>query len=228
MIPTSYLSLERAIEAPLHQTSLFYSYVRRTLASILIAQSLANSWNLEFWNVIGVLEIDKRNGPTSRTLFCNLVVVVVVLLHTSLTSRLPNDMTAKEETNAEEQEATVPNMSLLDIIEGENERHIPIAKFVDDLEAFVNSFTPPASPELLIGAYSDLHAKYKSYEMTLTQKRKLSMISRVDCLVALLDSHRAPDTNTFCVFRTTLAAKSARAGAVTDVSKESIEKETGR
>jgi hypothetical protein len=83
-------------------------------------------------------------------------------------------MSAKEEANAEGAEA-VANMSLMDIIEGENDRGIPTAKFVDDLGVFAESFSPPASAELLIGAYTELHTKYKSFEITLTQKRKLSL-----------------------------------------------------
>ena len=47
-------------------------------------------------------------------------------------------------------------------------------KFVDDIGEFANSFSPPASAELLIGAYSDLFAKFKSYEESLSQKREWS------------------------------------------------------
>jgi hypothetical protein len=83
-------------------------------------------------------------------------------------------MSVKEEVNVEGEEA-VANMSLMDIIEGENDRGIPTAKFVDDLGAFAESFTPVASAELLIGAYTELHTKYKSFEITLNQKRKLSL-----------------------------------------------------
>ena len=81
-------------------------------------------------------------------------------------------MSVKEEANVVGEDA-VANMSLMDIIEGENDRGIPTAKFVDDLGAFAESFSPPASAELLIGAYTELHTKYKSFEITLTQKRKL-------------------------------------------------------
>jgi hypothetical protein len=83
-------------------------------------------------------------------------------------------MSVTEEENVVGEEA-VANMSLMDIIEGENDRGIPTAKFVDDLGAFAESFSPPASAELLIGAYTELHTKYKSFEITLTQKRKLSL-----------------------------------------------------
>jgi hypothetical protein len=77
------------------------------------------------------------------------------------------------ESKQDTSEYGFPDMSLLDITEGENERKIPIAKFIDDVGAFCSSFTPvPASAELLIGAYTELHAKYKSFEVSLTNKRK--------------------------------------------------------
>ena len=75
-------------------------------------------------------------------------------------------------TDATTEEENIPDMSLLDITDGENERKIPIAKFIDDIGEFSASFSPPASMELLIGAYSELHNKYKTYEITLTRKRK--------------------------------------------------------
>lgn len=68
-------------------------------------------------------------------------------------------------------DAAVSNISLESITEGKNARGIPHAKFVEDIESFANSFNPPASPELLIGAYSDLFSKFKAYEQQLSQKR---------------------------------------------------------
>jgi hypothetical protein len=73
----------------------------------------------------------------------------------------------------------VPDMSLLSITDGENERGIPIVKFIDDVGAFAESFTPPASAELLIGAYTELHSKFKTYEISLTQKRELFICWRL-------------------------------------------------
>jgi hypothetical protein len=70
-----------------------------------------------------------------------------------------------------EDDDKLPDMSLLDIIDGKNERDIPIAKFIDDIGKFAESFQPPASAELLIGAYTQLYNKYKSYETSLTRKR---------------------------------------------------------
>ena len=61
-------------------------------------------------------------------------------------------------------------MSLLSITDGENDRGIPIVKFIVDVDEFANSFTPPSSAELLIGAYSELHSKFKTFETSLTQK----------------------------------------------------------
>ena len=66
----------------------------------------------------------------------------------------------------------VDDMSLLSITEGENDRGIPLVKFIEDVDAFSNSFTPPSSAELLIGAYSELHSKFKTFETSLTQKSK--------------------------------------------------------
>jgi hypothetical protein len=69
-------------------------------------------------------------------------------------------------------EEPVANLQLESITDGQNERGIPIVKFIDDIGAFCETFEPPASAELLIGAYSDLFAKFKSYEGSLTQKRE--------------------------------------------------------
>lgn len=66
----------------------------------------------------------------------------------------------------------VDDMSLLSITDGENDRGIPLVKFIDDVDAFANSFTPPSSAELLIGAYSELHSKFKTFETSLTQKKQ--------------------------------------------------------
>lgn len=64
------------------------------------------------------------------------------------------------------------SISLLSITDGENDRGIPNVKFIDDVDVFSISFTPPASAELLIGAYSELHSKFKTFETSLTQKRQ--------------------------------------------------------
>jgi hypothetical protein len=133
-------------------------------------------------------------------------------------------MSAKEEVNVEGAEA-VANMSLMDIIEGENDRGIPTAKFVDDLGAFAESFSPPASAELLIGAYTELHTKYKSFEITLTQKRKLSL--SILALVARDCFAHIVVCPTF-IFRTTFTAKSTRAREIVDTSEKFAQEERGR
>jgi hypothetical protein len=82
--------------------------------------------------------------------------------------------TAMVENNLDVKNLTTPvgDMSLLSITDGENARGIPYVKFIDDVEAFANTFEPSATSELLIGAYSELHAKFKTFETSLSQKRK--------------------------------------------------------
>ena len=70
-------------------------------------------------------------------------------------------------------EAESSNISLEDITDGTNGRGIPAAKFVDDIGAFAESFSPPASAELLIGAFSDLFTKFKQYEQSLSARSEL-------------------------------------------------------
>jgi hypothetical protein len=69
-----------------------------------------------------------------------------------------------------EEEEVPPDMSLEDITDGFNDRGIPAAKFIEDIEQFSESFAPAASAELLIGAYTQLHAKYKSSEAGLQSR----------------------------------------------------------
>lgn len=78
---------------------------------------------------------------------------------------MPSDDTTADNENP-------PDLKLEDISDGFNERSIPRAKFIDDVEVFASSFQPPASAELLIGAYTDLHSKYKQREFGSTQKRE--------------------------------------------------------
>lgn len=68
-----------------------------------------------------------------------------------------------------------PDLKLEDISDGFNDRGIPRAKFIEDVAVYAASFQPEASPELLIGAFTDLHSKYKQREFASTQKRELSM-----------------------------------------------------
>ena len=65
------------------------------------------------------------------------------------------------------------NISLESITDGKNDRGIPATRFIDDIDIFANTFDPPASAELLIGAYSDLYSKFKAYEQQLDQKKAM-------------------------------------------------------
>uniref|UniRef100_A0A7R9WBY9 Prefoldin subunit 3 n=1 Tax=Pseudictyota dubia TaxID=2749911 RepID=A0A7R9WBY9_9STRA len=69
------------------------------------------------------------------------------------------------------EEADNTSLSMESVTDGKNARGIPIVKFVEDISAFADSFTPAASAELLIGAFSDLFSKFKAYEQNLSQKR---------------------------------------------------------
>lgn len=80
------------------------------------------------------------------------------------------DTKISEKNDGKKEASQVEDMSLLSITDGDNERGIPFVKFIDDVETFANTFTPPATAELLIGAYSELHSKFKTFETTLTQK----------------------------------------------------------
>lgn len=65
------------------------------------------------------------------------------------------------------------NISLDSITDGKNDRGIPATRFIDDIDMFANTFDPPATAELLIGAYSDLYSKFKAYEQQLDQKKAM-------------------------------------------------------
>jgi hypothetical protein len=71
-----------------------------------------------------------------------------------------------------EDEANTTNLNLESITDGLNERRIPIVKFIADVGAFAETFSPPASAELLIGAYSGLLSKFQDHEKALAHKRK--------------------------------------------------------
>ena len=101
---------------------------------------------------------------------------------TNLIITTPISSTMAETKTDEEQ---IPDMSLLDITDGENERKIPAAKFIEDIAAFAASFSPPASAELLIGAYSELHSKFKTFETSLTQKSKYELVVFEKCTFIL-------------------------------------------
>jgi len=100
-------------------------------------------------------------------------------------------MTAEEAEKKDASTTPVEDMSLLSITDGENARGIPFVKFIDDVDSFANSFTPPASAELMIGAYSELHSKFKTFETTLTQKSKWGRTIAITCH-NLLDANDKP------------------------------------
>ena len=87
-----------------------------------------------------------------------------------------------------QEEKPIANISLESITDGKNERGIPGTKFLDDIDSFANSFDPPASSELLIGAYSDLYSKFKAYEQQLSQKRStyLEKIPEIEKSITLV------------------------------------------
>mmetsp|Transcript_44366 Transcript_44366/g.135213 ORF Transcript_44366/g.135213 Transcript_44366/m.135213 type:complete len:217 (-) Transcript_44366:2093-2743(-) len=76
------------------------------------------------------------------------------------------------DVNALAEEADNTSLSMESITDGKNERGIPVVKFIEDISAFADLFTPEASAELLIGAFSDLFSKFKAYEQNLSQKRQ--------------------------------------------------------
>lgn len=96
-----------------------------------------------------------------------------MLYHLDLSNQLENTrMPSPAAEQQQQEEEEVPNLNLSHITEGETERGIPLAKFIENVDEFATSFTPHASAELLIGAYSDLMNRYRQYEARLAQKRK--------------------------------------------------------
>ena len=85
------------------------------------------------------------------------------------------------ENDGKNNKTNVEDMSLLSITSGENGRGIPIVKFIDDVEEFATSFKPMASAELMIGAYSELHQKFKTFETSLNSKSKYGTGSIFEC-----------------------------------------------
>ena len=101
-------------------------------------------------------------------------------------------------TSSTKDDEAIANISMESITEGTNDRGIPATKFLDDIDMFANSFNPPASSELLIGAYSDLYSKFKAYEQQLEQKKgtyqeKLPEIEKSITLVQHLKTKKDAD-----------------------------------
>lgn len=94
-------------------------------------------------------------------------------------------------------EEDIPNLTLGDIIQNTTARGLPQAKFLDSVETFATSFDPPASSELLIGAYSELYQRYKGMEMSLDNKvsrlqQKIPELEKSLQLLKQLGSREAP------------------------------------
>jgi len=78
---------------------------------------------------------------------------------------------------------------------------IPKVKFIEDIEGFSNSFDPPASVELMIGAFSDLFGKMKGLEVTMNQRAilitsKIPEIEKSLKLVQFLKSKESAESTT--------------------------------
>lgn len=82
-------------------------------------------------------------------------------------------VSTSHDLTALKKEAASTSLNLESITDGSNERDIPNVKFLEDIGDFAASFDPPASAELMIGAFSDLFGKFKTFETSLVQKRKL-------------------------------------------------------
>jgi hypothetical protein len=93
-------------------------------------------------------------------------------MSTSITSpaKVDNDAAPSRDMTALTMEAENTSLGVDSITDGSNGRGIPKVKFVEDIGDFAETFDPPASTEILIGAFSDLYAKYKSSENMLIQK----------------------------------------------------------
>lgn len=68
-------------------------------------------------------------------------------------------------------------------------------KFIEDIDKFADSFVPKAPAELLIGAFSDLFSKFKTFETNLSNRRlnfqnKLPEIEKTLTLVKHLKEKR--------------------------------------
>ena len=73
-------------------------------------------------------------------------------------------------------EAESTSLSIESITDGFSSRDIPIVKFVEEIDIFSNQFHPPASAELMIGAFSDLFSKLKGVESTLSERCEYSLV----------------------------------------------------
>lgn len=70
-------------------------------------------------------------------------------------------------------EAENTSLKLESITDGTSDGGVPKVRFIEDIGSFKASFDPPASIELMIGAFSDLFGKFKTYETSLEERKKL-------------------------------------------------------
>jgi prefoldin subunit 5 len=125
-----------------------------------MAQSMTSSINYTHNLPVAALDHGTEHHLGSRSFVISIIISP------------PATMSKEGTVNETDDELTTPDLSLVNITNGQNERGIPLVLFLEDITAFSESFTPPASAELLIGAYSDLFGKFKGYEASLTQRRK--------------------------------------------------------
>ena len=92
---------------------------------------------------------------------------------------IPSAASTSRDLTALTKEAASTSLSLESITDGSNDRDIPNVKFLEDIGDFAASFTPPASAELMIGAFSDLFGKFKTFETSLVQKRELCVYGMI-------------------------------------------------
>lgn len=113
----------------------------------------------------------------------------------------------KDKAEELRKEAVTSNISLDAITTNKpNERGIPEVLFIEDIGKFAESFTPAASAEILIGAFSDLFSKFKAYETNLSSKKqtyeqKIPEIEKSLSLVKYLKKKSLDDENSTIVTR---------------------------
>mmetsp|Transcript_1970 Transcript_1970/g.2376 ORF Transcript_1970/g.2376 Transcript_1970/m.2376 type:complete len:225 (-) Transcript_1970:154-828(-) len=142
----------------------------------------------------------------------------------STTTDNDDTRTQDHDLQALTKEAENTSLKLESITDGANEHGVPKVKFVEDIDVFAKSFDPPASAELMIGAYSDLFGKFKTYEGSLVQKKKtfqvkIPEIEKSFKLVSFLKSKQEDDDDKPLTTRYNLADM---VFAKADISKSGV------
>jgi hypothetical protein len=109
-------------------------------------------------------------------------------------SNVDHENTAEHIKRTEEEDDLVhlALVDITDVIDPPHPRGIPAVKFLEDIHEYVESFAPKrVTAELLIGAYTQLHTKYKLSESSLLRKRRclLRFIPR-DAPMKIVDLRR--------------------------------------